>query len=233
MTRKPKIDNALLKRLARTEQKRQEGTRSKRVRFLIVSEGIKTEPNYFIALRDNLPLGTLSIIEVQGLGKETIRIIDEAIAIRDRCQKKYDRIWAVFDRDSFPAKNFNAAINKAERNDIKCAWSNEAFELWFLLHFQFVNHSMGRSDYKAYLQREVRKVIKGYKYKKNSTETYKLLQNVGNQGQAIKWARQLELNFIDHKYDKHNPCTKVHLLIEEINNPEKILEEIELIENAE
>lgn len=233
MTRKPKVDNALLKRLARIEQKRQEGTRNKRVRFLIVSEGIKTEPNYFYALRDDLPKGTISVIDIQGSGKETIRIIDEAIAIRDRCQKKYDRVWTVFDRDSFPSRNFNDAINKAGRHDINCAWSNEAFELWFLLHFQFVNNSMVRSDYKAYLQREVRKVIKGYEYEKNSKEMYQILQQIGNQGQAIKWARQLEQKFNDHRYHTHNPCTKVHLLIEEIYHPDKVLKKIESKEGIE
>lgn len=47
MARKIKIDNAELKRFARTQQKRQMGNRPNRQYFLIVCEGAKTEPNYF------------------------------------------------------------------------------------------------------------------------------------------------------------------------------------------
>ena len=43
MAKKVKIDNALLKRLTRAEKKREVGTRSKRVYFLIVTEGVKTD----------------------------------------------------------------------------------------------------------------------------------------------------------------------------------------------
>ena len=38
------------KREAKAAKKRKENTRSKIVRFLIVCEGLRTEPNYFLAL---------------------------------------------------------------------------------------------------------------------------------------------------------------------------------------
>jgi hypothetical protein len=224
MARKAKIDNAFLKRLERKEARREKDTKSKRVYFLIVCEGEKTEPNYFNAIRDDFPIGTIAIVDIEGTGKNTLGIIDECISIRDKSFKKYDRIWAVFDRDSFPAVNFDSAINKAEANNIKCAWTNEAFELWFLLHFQFVNTPMSRDSYKSYLEREVRrKGITNYAYLKNSSSTYNVLKSRGNINQAIAWAKLLEDVFTDRSYSTHNPCTKVHLLIEELNNPEKII----------
>lgn len=47
MARKIKIDNAVLKRRVRKEQKRKIEFKSKRKFYLIVCEGEKTEPNYF------------------------------------------------------------------------------------------------------------------------------------------------------------------------------------------
>jgi len=225
MARKAKIDNALIKKLQHKEAKRKIETKSKRAYFLIVCEGERTEPNYFQAIKESFPIGSISIIDIEGTGKNTIRIIDECISIRAKSFKKYDRIWAVFDRDSFPAVNFDNAINKAEANKINCAWSNEAFELWFLLHFQFVSTPMSRDLYKSFIEREVRnKGLANYTYLKNSNSTYEVLESRGNKNQAIAWAKLLEKEYTDRSYSRHNPCTKVHLLIEELHNPEKIIE---------
>jgi hypothetical protein len=131
---------------------------------------------------------------------------------------------AVFDRDSFTEEQFNNAIIKAEANHINCAWSNEAFELWFLLHFQFVNHRMSRRDYQAFFEREIKKASKKeYVYKKNDLNTYTLLKEHGDQKQAIAWAKELRAKFTDRKHADHNPCTLVYLLIEELYNPEKVI----------
>ena len=41
----------------------------------------------------------------------------------------------------------NKAINDATANDLKVAWSNEAFELWYLLHFIFLDTAITRKAY--------------------------------------------------------------------------------------
>jgi predicted ATP-dependent endonuclease of OLD family len=46
----------------------------------------------------------------------------------------YDEVWAVFDKDDFT--DFNDAITLALDNEINCAFSNEAIEYWFFLHFE-------------------------------------------------------------------------------------------------
>lgn len=224
MARVAKIDNALKKRFERKEQKRAVNTRNKLVYFLIVCEGEKTEPNYFKALEKELPKGTVEI-RIDGTARNTLGIINYAIAQREKSCRKFDRVWAVFDKDDFPDRNFNSAINKAISNDINCAWSNQAFELWFLLHFQFVNTPMSREDYKAYLEREVKSKSgnKEYKYLKNDLSTFSILKKFGNQEQAIEWAKKLDLGFTDKKYATHNPSTQVYKLIEELKNPSIIL----------
>jgi|SRR6185437_1711880 len=226
MAKVSKLDNSIKKRFARKEKNRAIEFKEKRVYFLIICEGEKTEPNYFIGLKKDLPVGTLVIADmtIEGTGKNTESLVDFTIKFRKKSNQKFDRVWAVFDRDSFTEKQFNNAIIRAGANKINCAWSNEAFELWFLLHFQFVNHGMPRQDYQSYFEREVTRVSKrDYAYKKNDINTYLILKQYGDQKQAIAWAKELKAQFSDQKHAGHNPCTLVYLLIEELFNPEKVI----------
>src|SRR5882762_5965439 len=141
MTRVEKIDNAIKKRHNRKEHSRLAKSQNDRIYFLIICEGEKTEPNYFKGLKRNLPKGTVAVADmtIEGTGRNTLSLVDFTIKYRKNSIQQFDRIWAVFDRDSFTEEQFNNAITRAENHDINCAWSNEAFELWFLLHFQYVN----------------------------------------------------------------------------------------------
>ncbi|MDF5732679.1 MAG: RloB family protein, partial [Rhizonema sp. PD38] len=100
-------------------------------RFLIVCEGEKTEPNYFKSFR----VPGKVVIDIRGLGNNTIGLVEEVVIIKNDAE--YDQVWCVFDRDSFPRKDFNAALALATRENIQVAYSNEAFELWYLLHFHY------------------------------------------------------------------------------------------------
>lgn len=228
MARVDKIDNVWKKRFERQEKKRSVDTRIKLVYFLIVCEGVKTEPNYFRALEKDLPRGTIEI-KIDGTGRNTIGLVNYAISQRDCALRKFDRVWVVFDKDDFPDENFNGAIIKASSNDINCAWSNEAFELWFLLHFQYVNTGMNREEYKEYLEREIKRKSgnANYEYLKNDPNTFSILKTHGNQIQAIEWAKQLKQTHIDERHATHNPCTRVHELIEELFNPQDVLRKLE------
>lgn len=226
MARVSKLDNSIKKRFARNERARSIEFKERRLYFLIICEGEKTEPNYFEGLKKDLPVGTLVIADmtIKGTGKNTESLVDFTIKYRKKSIQKFDRIWAVFDRDSFTEEQFNNAIIRAEANEIKCAWSNEAFELWFLLHFQFVNHGMARQDYQSYLEREIKKASqKEYTYKKNDINTYSILKEYGDQKQAVTWAKELKTRFTDRKHAGHNPSTLVYLLIEELFSPEKFI----------
>lgn len=226
MANRIKIDNAILKRRARAEKKRKTEFKSKRKFYLIVCEGEKTEPNYFDSLKKSLPRGVLELtnIDIDGTGKNTLSIIDEAKKLKKKYEEKYhrkiDNVWAVFDKDSFPARNFNNAINKGKnsRPKINCAWTNEAFELWYLLHFNYYNTGIPRKQYQKLLEREINKAAdtSDYKYEKNSEEMFSILNKYGSQEAAISNAEKLESLYLDRSYSDHNPCTKVHKLINEL-----------------
>lgn len=56
------------------------------------------------------------------------------------------RVWCVFDRDrnagateQLEANAFNESITLANSKGFKVAWSNDAFELWLLLHFEAID----------------------------------------------------------------------------------------------
>lgn len=142
-------------------------------------------------------------------------MVESAITIRDIADKKgnsFDYIWTVFDRDNFPAERFNEAVFLANRKNIKCAYSNEAFELWYLLHFEFYNTAISRHDYISRLENFI-----GTKYQKNKSDMFELLADLGSQVKAIKWAKQLERKFDGSNPSQENPVTKVYQLIEFLN----------------
>ena len=172
-------------------------------RFLIVCEGEKTEPNYFRSFR--VPK---NVIDVHGVGETPSRLVQSAIELKN--QDEYDQIWCVFDRDDWSISDFNNAIKSAKKEGFGVAYSNEAFELWYLLHFEFLSTGIPRSDYILKLTS-----LLGHKYKKNSETIYDEL--LEKQSTAIKNAENLVKEYIPHGPSRDNPSTAVHLLIKELN----------------
>jgi hypothetical protein len=70
----------------------------------------------------------------------------KALQLKRKKLKKFDEVWVVFDKDD--NKDFDDAIRLALSLKYKVAYTNQAFEYWFVLHF--VNHqgnAMPRTDY--------------------------------------------------------------------------------------
>lgn len=224
MARTIKIDNALQKRFAK--QTKRSKPRELVTYFLIVCEGEKTEPNYFKSFPKNVGKYIYDI-SFEGGGISTLKVVEKAIELRDNSKQKYDRVWAVFDRDSFKANSFNSTILKAKANSINCAWSNEAFELWYLLHFHNRITAMKRDQYKKAIEEAVNEKMRCkkymFKYEKNDTKMYSLLKQVGNQSNAIKWAMELANANIGQNFANYNPQTMVFKLVEELNGNSKDL----------
>lgn len=179
------------------------GERDPIERFLIVCEGEKTEPNYFRAFR--VPT---NVVKVVGAGANTLRVVERAID--ESAKDKYDQVWCVFDRDSFPADQFNGAIRLAEEHKFRVAYSNEAFELWYLLHFAFIDAAISRSEYADRLTKWL-----GHPYEKNLDTLYEELFH--RQKEAIQRAERLLNSYQPANPERDNPSTTVHLLVQELN----------------
>ncbi len=183
--------------------------------FLLVCEGEKTEPNYFNALVAHLPPESVKV-EIEGEGTNTLSVVNKAIELRNKRAKDkllpdFDEVWAVFDRDSFPAAHFNEAMLLGERQDIGTAYSNEAFELWYILHFQYLDTGVTRNRYIEILKQRLGD------YAKNSDDIYEILQQTGDEKTAIKHAKRLLENAVDKTPSDAKPSTRVHILVERLN----------------
>ena len=143
----------------------------------------------------------------------TYSLINETIRLKTQAIKEknpFDQVWCVFDRDSFPAVNINRALVLAETNDIKVAFSNEAFEVWYLLHFCYFNTGVSRDLYAEKLTNYLKQ-----KYKKNSDEIYDKI--IDKQAIAIRNAENLLKQYLNHNPEKDNPSTTIHKLVIELN----------------
>lgn len=213
---------------AKGVKKRKEGTREMKVRFLIVCEGKKTEPFYFEALVD-ANSSVVRDVNIAGQGMATIALVNQAQQIREelelRNKTRFDRVWVVFDKDSFP--DFNQAITKAKRLGMHVAWTNEAFELWYYLHFEYLDTGIDRHEYLSRIRDFIRKRTgdNNFKYEKGNKDNYRLITTYGDESVAKRHAKRLRKMYKGHNYATQNPCTMVDLLVEEIEHPETVLKE--------
>lgn len=118
-----------LKRKGEPILTRQAPTRLERPVILIVCEGKNTEKSYF----DQFRLTSAQLITL-GKGYNTVTLVNEALRLSQI--KTYDQVWCVFDKDTFPANDFNNAIDIATANNFGVGYSNQAFEYWLILHFE-------------------------------------------------------------------------------------------------
>ncbi|MFB2768241.1 RloB family protein [Pelatocladus sp. BLCC-F211] len=132
--------------------RRKVDVRELRKRFLIVCEGEETEPNYFRSFRT-----PGLVIAVHGIGANPSRLVEKAKELHS--QDEYDQIWCVFDRDSWSKQDFNNAIQNAKVQGFDVAYSNEAFELWYILHFEYLNTGLPREEYKKKLSKLTRRFL--------------------------------------------------------------------------
>jgi len=198
--------------------RRQTKTRETRKKFLIICEGEKTEVNYFKAFTVPKKIE----VRVKGEGKNSLSLVEKAIKMIDNLKKddSFDQIWCVFDKDNCSKEQFNQAEGLAKQKNIKIAYSNEAFEIWFILHFQYLDIATSRSKYPKILTTQMKKyglLNEQEKYEKNREDMYEKLKPY--QTTAITNAAKLIQDRDEakkHPFDA-NPSTTVHELVQELN----------------
>lgn len=147
-------------------------------RHLIICEGKQTEPLYFEGMKKALGAvnGRKLAVVVRGTGRHALDLLDCALDCCRYAAETYDHVWLVFDRDDFPAADFDVMERKcAELSDssrtFHALWSNPCFELWPLLHLNYSAVPMGATG----CQRQLASVLDrelGLTYRKNMGGLY-------------------------------------------------------------
>ena len=136
------------KRRGQRKKRKEDAKRKAPYRYLIVCEGKKTEPNYFEGIERKINAQYAQSIRVEeqieikiiGTGRNTNDLVGYTKYIVNRSTISYgDNIWVIFDKDSFSDDQFNSAFKQANDEGYHVGWSNEAIELWFLLHFEYLD----------------------------------------------------------------------------------------------
>lgn len=193
-------------------------TEDKHKTFLIVTEG-QTEELYF----KSFPVVSATIKPVPlGCSKTTLVNCTKAIV----ADEKYDEVWCVFDMDIKPDvvgqfEDFDNAIKSALDAGFKCAYSNDAFELWFILHYQYLDQEQNRTFFFEKL-REYWKInyVKHGKTIAFAKTIYSILEKdpKASQAKAIVNAKKLYTTQKHKSYHLQNPVTLVYKLVEDLNN---------------
>ena len=172
-------------------------------RFLIVCEGEKTEPSSLGSFR-----GPALVLDIRGFGINPRKLVDKALELGE--EGEYEQVWCVFDRDECDVGDFNSALDRARSQEINVAYSNQAFELWYMLHYDFHNTAIPRQDYGRKLSKSL-----GREYRKNDPNMYDLLSSL--QETAIQNAERLLGQYSPPFPAADDPSTTVHKLDKELN----------------
>lgn len=84
------------------------------------------------------------------------------------------------------------------------------------LHFINLTSAVSRKQYIEILEREVRKYIPNFSYRKSGDTMFDILRSYGDEEAAKKRAQRLRLLYDDVDYASHNPCTMVDILVEKL-----------------
>ena len=170
--------------------------------MLIVCEGERTEPNYFGAF----PVLASHVVTVRGAGMNTLSLVEETVRLSG--QEAYDEVWAVFDRDSFKEEQVAAAHKLANLHGVHVAFSDEAFEVWYLMYFDYCDAALSRTTH----QRRLSDYL-GIRYEKNDPRMYEILKP--HMMTANRNAKKLLVHHGNASVCG-NPSTTVHLLVERL-----------------
>jgi hypothetical protein len=189
--------------------------------FLIVTEGEKTEPNYFKKLRDRLNLKGNVVEVVHPEGTDPLTLTKDAIQRRDARQKEaiksstivaYDEVWVVFDLEK-PHDQRRKLAQQAKAlkgvRGIHFAVSDPAFEYWLLLHWKYTTAPF--ADCEAVCKR-----LKNHwpNYGKELVPGPECIENLPT---AIRHAERCRQHH-ENCGGAGNPSTEVDKLARELNN---------------
>lgn len=187
---------------------------------LIATEGICTEPAYFQAIKNviNSKYRNKIQLEILGVGRNTISLLNRAKRYVENNCNVFKHVWIIYDIDDFPEENVNSVVDLCksfsnQETTYHAIWSNQCIELWFLLHFAYIQTDIDRNEYCVKLSNYLLALDNG-EYRKNRQDIYDILQPYMKS--AIKHAKKLaKMNKNKTAYNSR-PGTEVYRLVEKL-----------------
>lgn len=197
--------------------------RSKKIQpeyHLIVTEGTDTEPAYFGAIRDiiNRQYREKIQLDISGEGDNTLSLFKKAKAKAEESANIYRHVWVVYDTDDFPAEHTDKIValchmNSTQETEYHAIWSNQCIELWYLLHFGFMQSDLHRNEYWSKLTDWLTGIGAG-KYEKNRVDMYQVLRPFMDV--ALANARRLAVINKGKPPSQAAPGTQVYEVVEKL-----------------
>ncbi|RXJ94935.1 hypothetical protein CRU94_07310 [Arcobacter sp. AHV-9/2010] len=202
---------------------------------LIACEDKISSPNYFKMIikkliedkkitQDSLVIAKHEHVNPKGVLQDLLNHKKD-----DKTYKDFEHRWIVIDRDiarvnggGHPKDDFLKALSEAKSKKVEVAYSNDCFEIWYLLHFVYRDTAISRDD----VLKEVIKKLKDKnfttfsKLNKENIKTKEMTELIFNellelQETAIKNAKKLLENYAgSHNPENDNPSTRVFELVE-------------------
>jgi len=195
---------------------KRKSARRQRRRYLIVAEDSKSSLDYFSQFPYNRNL--VEIVSEGGAGN-TVDVVQKGIDLKKAAAADgtpFVHIYCVFDKDDWSLDRYQAAFDRADRhNDLSAIWSNECFELWYLLHFAYRDTAVGRDEIYRLLEEEGRL---GRSYEKGDATIYEAL--LTRQENALRNSKRLLFEARQAGPNapwRQNPSTNVHEIVEQLN----------------
>ena len=140
--------------------RREKIKRWERDKFYIITNGKRTEYNYFTLLKSKKSIFDVKVeftnSDPQGLVEYARQYVPDA-----------NQVWVVFDVDnSYKEGRLETAIRLAEKSNVKTAFSNLAFEVWLINHFQKCDKYLDIDGHKCSLDNYLSEQKVGLRYDK-------------------------------------------------------------------
>lgn len=191
-------------------------------KILIVTEGEKTEPNYFKEIIKLHKLSSANVIVDGSCGPSPKTVVNYAIELARKEEKEkgkvpFDKVYCVIDKDAHPCyrEAHEIARDTKIKGELIIISSVPSFEFWLLLHFIMTTKSYqpqrNNSTGKQVLS-ELKKHMPDYS--KGSVDVFSQLSD--KLPDAIKNAKSV--NSIAAEQQTDMPTTKVYQLVEKLIN---------------
>lgn len=185
--------------------------------YIIVTDTEATERHYFNGFHNSLPEGIKPQIIIRVIETRTVNLVERCKAEINKKANPCEP-WIVFDRDQ--VQRFDNIIKEAEKQGIRVAWSNPCIEVWFSAYFGKIPTYEDSVQCCRHFSERFQKIT-NVTYKKSSNRIYTLLQQYGDENNAIAVAQQRRKTVESAHSTKPSEmvsCTKVDTLILEIRS---------------